>query len=552
MTAQRGGDALSGGRPTGLTEARVAREQPPAGEPAEAYQADRAGARRRGRRNGMVIAAVAAALLGVLLLQSLMHGHLTGNDEYDDGVYFGASLQLLHGILPYRDFAFIQPPMVSVLLLPFAALSGVAGTAHGFEAARIFIDLVTTANVVLAGLLVRHRPTLQVLVSTGIMAAYPATVRASQTVLLEPLLVFFCLAGLLSLFDGDKITTSQRRIVACGVLFGVAGATKLWAVLPFLAVLCVAGTPGLGTRCRLLAGGAAGFLACSLPFIIGSPGAFIRDVFVTQAERGSSGYLPLQRMADLTGLPGLYSLITADAHRGAQVLAVVIVVMIVLCLLAFSGNGRAAPSRLDWFALLATVATVIGLYSAPSYYYHYAAFAAPFAALLYGTVALRLRERFAAVRTVAVAAAAIPVLLMAIMLGLRIDTIVSAGPAGQAGTELGTEIPRHGCVLSFDPGLAILDNRFTGDVAGCPEEVDWDGEERVLDGGVSQTESDTRSRTVQAVMMRWIRASVAIITPWPNPGWDRAVVLYVRHNFRRERRNADSPYVYVRRHALQD
>lgn len=191
-----------------------------------------------------VIAAVAAATLGVLLLQSLLHGHLSGHDEYDDGVYFGSSLQLIHGILPYRDFVLIQPPMISVLLLPFAALSELTGPAPAFETARIFIDLTATANVVMLGLLVRHRPTLQVVVSTGFMAVYPATIGSAQTVLLEPPLVFFCLAGLLCLFDGDRITTSRRRLLACGVLIGVAGAIKLWAALPLLAALCVAWRSG--------------------------------------------------------------------------------------------------------------------------------------------------------------------------------------------------------------------------------------------------------------------------------------------------------------------
>lgn len=494
-------------------------------------------------------------MLGVLLLQSLMHGHLTGDDEYDDGVYFGSSLQLLHGILPYRDFAFIQPPMVSVLLLPFAALSAVAGTAHGFETARIFIDLVATANVVLAGLLVRHRPTLQVLVSTGIMAAYPATVRAAQTVLLEPLLVFFCLAGLLCLFDGDKITLSRRRIGACGVLFGVAGATKLWAALPFLAVLCVAGAPAVAARRRLVAlvalvaGAAAGFLGCSLPFVIGSPRGFVREVFAAQANRGRSGYLPLERIADLTGMPGLYSVVVADPHRGSHVLAVVIAALAVLCLLAFTGNGRAAPSRLDWFALLASAVTVTGLYSSPSYYYHYAAFAAPFTALLYGTVALRLRERFPAVRAVAVSATAIPVVLIATMLGLRIDTIVSAGPAAHPSAEVGAEVPPRGCVLSLNPAWAILDNRFTGDLPGCPRPVDWLAEERVLDHGAALARSDERNDGVEAEIMRWVRASDAIITPRPNPGWDHAIMLYVLRDFHLERKDAVGPYVYVRRAA---
>jgi hypothetical protein len=209
-------------------------------------------------RNRIAIVAMTAATLGVLILQSLLHGHLSGIDEYDDGVYLGSSLDLIHGIMPYRDFAFIQPPMAAVWLLPFAALSFLTGTAHALEAARIFIDLIAAANVAMVGIAVRRRPTPQVLVAMGMMATYPATVMSAQALLLEPLLVFGCLAATACLFDGNQITASRRRILAAGVLFGVAGATKLWAALPFAAAVIVTWPAGPVARRRLVAGGAAG------------------------------------------------------------------------------------------------------------------------------------------------------------------------------------------------------------------------------------------------------------------------------------------------------
>ena len=105
-------------------------------------------------------------------------------DEYDDGVYFGASVELVHGVIAYRDFAFIQPPMITVWLLPFAALSTLTGTAVAMELARFFVDLVTVTNVVLVGVLVRRRTTTQVIVATGVMAFSQGTIRSSQTILL--------------------------------------------------------------------------------------------------------------------------------------------------------------------------------------------------------------------------------------------------------------------------------------------------------------------------------------------------------------------------------
>jgi hypothetical protein len=133
-----------------------------AGSGAASGDPDTAARKAQARRNAAVIVIFATAAFLMLLAQSLADHRLSGIYEYDDGVYFGSALALAHGIGPYRDYAFIQPPMISVLLLPFAWLSSATGTAVGMESARIFTDVVTTANVALAGLLVRHKSTLRV------------------------------------------------------------------------------------------------------------------------------------------------------------------------------------------------------------------------------------------------------------------------------------------------------------------------------------------------------------------------------------------------------
>jgi len=187
-----------------------------------------------GRRNWVVIIGIATLALCVLLLQALLHGHFSAVDEYDDGVYFGASVELVHGVLAYRSFAFIQPPLITVWMFPFAAASTVTGTAVAMEAARFFVGLVTVTNVVVVGALVRRRSTLQVVAATGVMAFSQGTIRSSQTILLEPFLVLACLLAFLCLMDGENLTASSRRIWWCGLFLGVAGATKLWASFHFL------------------------------------------------------------------------------------------------------------------------------------------------------------------------------------------------------------------------------------------------------------------------------------------------------------------------------
>ncbi len=480
--------------------------------------------------------------LALLLLQSLLHGHLSGLVEYDDGVYFGSSLQLIHGLLPYRDFVLIQPPMVTVLLTPFAALSLLTGTAHALEAARIFTDVVAVANVAMVGLLVRRRSTSQVLVSTATMAVYPAAVRSAQTVLLEPILVSLCLAGLLCLFEGDRISPSQRRIVIGGVLFGVAGATKLWAVFPFVAVLAVAWRQGFRTLAGWVAGGAAGFIACSLPFFVNAPAAFVHQVFVTQAVRNAGGYSSWERLADLTGFPGLYSAVSTSGDGGVPLLCVALAAVLVLCGLAFAGRRGRPVEPFERFVLLASVVTAAALFLAPVYYYHYAGFAAPFVAMLYGVVIARLRRRVAGgsapgvwsgrARRLGLAAGSAALLaLLCATVWVRVDAITTAAPPRQPAAVVGDRIPARGCVLFTAPAMAILDDRFTADRAGCSNVIDWLGQERVLDHGLSQAPSDARNRAVQARWLRSMRVSVAMVIG-RYPEWGPTVERYVRRHFR--------------------
>ena len=158
-------------------------------------------------------------------------GFLLGVTEYDDGPYFGSAVRLVHGSMPYRQFVFVQPPGITLLMSPAALLSYVTGTGWGLAIGRILTLLAGTAGVTLAGLLVRHRGVLAVLVTCGIMAVYSDAVAAAHTVLVEPWLVLFCLAGAVAVFDRDRITASTKRLAWGGVLFGFAGAVEAWATI---------------------------------------------------------------------------------------------------------------------------------------------------------------------------------------------------------------------------------------------------------------------------------------------------------------------------------
>ena len=191
----------------------------------------------------LVIAAATAVGLALRLWQLSRPGYLLGVTEYDDGPYFGSAVRLVDGALPYRDFILVQPPGITLLMVPAALAGKVAGTALGMAAGRILTTLASTAGIVLAGLLVRHRGVLAALVACGVLAVYPDSVAAAHTVLVEPWLVLCCLAGALAVLDGDRVTASARRLAWGGAAFGFAGAVESWAILPVVVLLglCCAG-----------------------------------------------------------------------------------------------------------------------------------------------------------------------------------------------------------------------------------------------------------------------------------------------------------------------
>jgi Glycosyltransferase family 87 len=492
------------------------------------------------RRNRIAIAGIAALALGVLALQALLHSHYSAVDEYDDGVYFGASVELIHGVIAYRDFAFIQPPMITLWMVPFAALSTLTGTAVAMEMARFFVDLVTVTNVVLVGVLVRRRTTRQVVLATGVMAFSQGTIRSSQTILLEPFLVLACLIAFLFLLNGEKVTTSYRRLWWCGVFFGIAGATKVWAVLPLAAALIVLSSRGARELRKVVGGAIIGFGCCTLPFIVGAPAVFFQQVILTQVIRNGGGFSFLQRLADLTGIPGLSSLAGTHEVLGGVLVVAVLCAGLGAVVLCWRFRPVQSWSSLERLAVWGGAFVAFGLLTSSTYYYHYSGLMAPFLALIASSLVVRvmdllcqlfpLRSRFLPGMLALCAAP----MAIALFLGATVVEILALPVAPHVGDAVADAIPVHGCVLYANPALALLDDRFTSDVNGCPGVIDWLGQERVLDKGDSAMPSDTDDKELQSLMGRWIESSDAVVLEKSNLGLDSVNVAYLDSHFDRE------------------
>jgi dolichyl-phosphate-mannose-protein mannosyltransferase len=510
---------------------------------------------------GVRAAIISTSLIALTLrLWILFSAGLMSVTQYDDGPYFGSAVRLIHGVLPYRDYAFVQPPGITELMSPAALESYLGGTAWALVIARFLCVFAGTAAVVLAGFLVRHRGALAVMLTGGIIAIYPAAATSARTVLLEPWLVLFCLAGAVAVFDGDRLTSRTRRLLWGGVAFGFGGAIKVWAIVPVLVIVALC-LPQV-RRAAVFAGGvAAGFLIPVLPFVIASPSRFYDDVVVAQLARVGTRTAAWKRFNSMLGTPKVLSPTTV------VVLAITVVVVIIAAHIAASLVTRRPPAPLDWFALVSAALIVVMFVWPPYFAAHYTAFLGPFLALSLALPVARLAEGLTARRATGdqpgapdrpAARPATPWLATAglIVLGLA----VLAGAAAQAPPTHSMArfdtpavslrmVPKGSCVLTDSAVYLLIADRFTSAVPGCSQMVDSLGTDLALGDGRRPGSGAGRVPAVSAAWHQafstaeWVlltsKSSVRI--PW-NP----ALLAYFHSNFRLAG-HANNSTLYVRR-----
>ncbi|HEV2375960.1 MAG TPA: hypothetical protein VGS19_27805, partial [Streptosporangiaceae bacterium] len=309
-----------------------------------------------------VILAVTLVALGLrVYYQYTRPGFLLGVTEYDDGPYFGSAVRLVHGVLPYRDFVLVQPPGITLLMTPVGLLTYLTGTGPGLAIGRLLTVLASTAGVVLIGLLVRHRGALATLVATGVLAVFDDAVSAAHTVLVEPWLVLFCLIGALATFDGDRLTSTTKRLVWGGVAFGVAGAFEGWAIVPVLIIVAMC-LPDLRRAAKFAGGVAAGFIVPVLPFLIASPSQFYRSLITAQiGSRAHATRVGVWfRLRHFTG----FAAALTWPHDLVMAVVVGIIAFIFIAYVISIQVSHEFPAQLDWFAVV-TAALVCAMFLWP-------------------------------------------------------------------------------------------------------------------------------------------------------------------------------------------
>jgi hypothetical protein len=483
-------------------------------------------------RAGSVITACAAAVAAGLAAYQLTRPGLLAGATPDIAAWFGGSVRLVHGAMPYRDFVLTQPPGFALLASPLAFLSEAIGTRDALAVLRSLTPLLAAATVVLVGRMVRHRGPGAVLVACGFMAVFPAELYSLRSGLLESVVALLSLAALSLAFRGDELREGGR-LAAAGALLGLAVAVKASAILPALVLIAVCAGSGRRRALRAGAGAAFGFGVPTLPFFLAAPGDFVRDAVVTQLGRvPAPDRVPLlPRLGDLTG---------ASAF-GAGRVAVVATAAALAALVAMgfvSGRARTAsaaagrgPRPLEWFALVATVLVAVAQLGPSRYYPHYAALVVPFLALLLGVSVSRLQ------RGLGVPATALAVAWVVALLANQADGI-SQETAPDLARAVDMIVPPGACVLSDAPRDLVSTDRFVSTLPGCTTMTDPQGATLAYAG-----EAGAGSRMWQTAFSRAdYLVSGRPVSAWDIPD-DPRLQAYVNAHFHALRSGALLVYV---------
>jgi alpha-1,2-mannosyltransferase len=533
---------------------------PATGDAADCEQASSAAgvAAGRGWRApvNLVIAAMTVLALAVRLFYLTRPGYLLGVTEYDDGSYFGSAVRLVHGVLPYRDFVFVQPPGITLLMTPAAAVSRLTGTDAGLAIARVLTMMAGAAGVALAGLLVRHRGPLAALVAGGVVAVYPDSVASAHTLLVEPWLVLFCLAGAVAVFDGDRLSGSWRRLAWGGAAFGFAGVIEAWAIIPVL-VIAVLSAAQIRRTAIYLAGVAAGFAVPVLPFTALAPHKFY-DAVITAQVGGRAGAARVgiwERLRQMSGFANQLHI----AHAVILAVIALIVGFVLLACLILLAAARQLPPALEWFAY-GTGALVVGIFLWPAqFHYHFSGFLAPWLGLSLALPAARLvaalrarsgRPRLGELASWAFAGVAAAVLIAASVNQFSFESqlLPVAKPASMAAGE--RIIPPGACVLADNVAYTITANRFVNSVPGCPTIDDGTGANFALAHGLSAL---TGAGRVPAVAAMWRSAFTHAQYVWLTPlssrriAWNPALREYFHVHFTRVPNHTAGLRLWVRK-----
>ncbi|MBZ4398562.1 glycosyltransferase family 39 protein [Myxococcus sp. AS-1-15] len=379
--------------------------------------------------------------------------------DYDEGVYFSAAALLYQGLLPYRDYFFVHPPGIAVLLSPVAALSHGLGPALAFSVVRWLMPLAGALSTLLSGRIAQQRwGTRAGLVAALAYAVYPEAVSTERGPFLEPLLNLTCLTlAWVWLRPSTTQRQTQRRDLLAGALLATACAIKLTAGAWVLAVAWARGMSREGSRVARVILVAAGVgLVWLGPFFLLAPDAMLQGLLRFQLLRPPDG--------DSSLTSRLLSILV-DGRLGLTLVTVIGVTVA----LARARQQDAVTERLFSAAWLLTVATFL---ASKSYWSQYNAHLAPTTAVLTGLGADFIVRQLHGARTQRIALAVTALLILTTLPGVLRAAKQKDRFLLPLGDTLRSTVPTDAVLCAFEPAWAIAADRLPGLPLGNPAFVD--------------------------------------------------------------------------------
>ena len=402
---------------------------------------------------------------------------------YDSGTYLAGSINLVNGVIPYRDFTFVQPPGILIVLSPIALIGKLIGVHTAFLVGRVFSAVISAANVGLLAWLLRSRGRTAILIGGIGLAFLPIGSYETAGIKLEPYCVFFILLGVIALLhETPSSEPSRRNAIIGGLLFGIAGLIKIFAFLPFLGMVIALYPRSRRRVLPFVASAGVGFALPALPFFLAGPNEFISQVLTEQLFRKSSPGETLgvvQRFIAMIGLSGTW----LSTH--AAVISLVLLCAVVIVVVAYSQTP--STNTLESFFLWASVLTAAGLLMAAQFINYYGYFSEPFLLGMFGISLNRVSEllprldRWIAISTgfrrlISVLGTVIGAILAAAF--LLYSTTYYSNQTRVFGFHLPDVapitklMPTGACVIYDNVALGIAANRWPSSVSGCPHLID--------------------------------------------------------------------------------
>jgi alpha-1,2-mannosyltransferase len=429
-------------------------------------------------RDAALLAAIALIAFLVRAIPVLVGGGLDGYLAYDDGVYFGAAIALVHGELPYRDVLLLHPPGMVAALVPFAVLGSTVGDAPAFATARVAIMAVGAINTILAGLVAGRYGRAAGVLAAALYATWNVAAVGERTTDLHAPQHLLVLIALLLLAGPGRIRIG--RGVAAGAVLGLATSIQLWQGATLLIAVWWLGVRAVdGRELRTVICAAAGafatFTLVAGPFLAVAPEAMVRQSILDQLGRPHTGVGIADRLLVLEGGAPRASL--PPALRAFIPVPLVLATALAGLALLLATAWKRSWTR-PWVALSFLQASIV--LTTPSFFSDYGAFIAPATTVALATglvvtgawlIAHRVRPRvvvtgFVVLFVVLVASSAVlprgrPLPLDALRADLATARCVAADAAAVA-VLTGTlrRNAEHGCRIVVDPtGIAYDTDR---------------------------------------------------------------------------------------------